>query len=424
MSVSLPADKSLAHRALLLAALSPRPCFIERAGDAADVRATIGCLRALGARVVEDGETLHVSAPTRTPATDASALVLDAGNSGTTARLLAGWLAGRGQGATVVGDASLSRRPMARVATPVNALFSEPVVRVAPGGTLPLVVTPAPHAVTPEPLVLHTGVASAQVKSAVLLAALSRPGLLVVREPAPTRDHTERLLRALGADLLVDDGVRWRGPFVPEGSWVFPVPRDPSALALLAVAALGRRRELVAEGVAVNPTRTAFLDVLARMGVHVEVELREIRLGEHVGRVYLAPPSSSLRPVAVSAAEAPGVIDEVPALAALAALAGGESRFEGLGELRVKESDRLSGLARGLSRFGAPAHVEGDTLVVAGGARLHSAPIEAQGDHRLEMALLALAAAANLDVEVPRERFAHVSFPGFLDALRDVCRGS
>lgn len=421
MSLALPADKSLAHRALLLAAVSARPSVVEDAGQAADVRATVACLRALGAVLADEDGSYRVGPlrPPRNPPT------LDCGNSGTTARLLAGLLAGQGITATLVGDASLSRRPMARVAQPVNALFGSPALEVSSSGTLPLVVRSAPLASLPDGAVIETRVPSAQVKSAVLLAALSRAGTVVVREPTLTRDHTERLLRALGVSLVTvraDNGgdVRLSGPVSLEGGWSFRVPRDPSALALLAVAALGRGRPLEVEEVGINPTRTAFLDVLARMGAMVDVEERELRLGEPVGRVALAPPASGFVATRVDAAEAASVIDEIPALAALATLAEGTTRFEGVGELRVKESDRLSGIALGLSRFGARARVEGDALVVEGGAPLHAGPLEARGDHRLEMALLALAAAAKLDVEAPSVSWAHVSFPGFADALRAV----
>ncbi len=418
MSLALPADKSIAHRALLLAALSERASVIDDAGAAADVRSTLGCLRALGTFIEERGSSLSVRGAR--PRGD-DVVVLDAGNSGTSARLLAGWLAGQGRRAVIVGDASLCQRPMARVARPVNALFSGPSIAVSADGTLPLEVVPVPFRESPQ-LVVETGVPSAQVKSAVLLAALGRrSGSVVVREPAPSRDHTERMLAALGVSVHKDGcAVRLSSPSVPVGGWHLRVPRDPSAVALLATAALGRRRALVVDDVGLNETRTAFLDVLRRMGAHAVVEPRALRLGEPVGRIVIEPPRSALAPVEVSASEAALVIDEIPALAALAALASGVSRFEGVGELRVKESDRLAGLVSGLRAFGATAKAEGDTLVVVGARRLHAAPLEARRDHRLEMALLALAAAADLDVTLSGPSCAHVSFPGFAEALRAV----
>lgn len=424
MTLALPADKSIAHRALLLAALAEQPSVVDQVGAAADLRSTISCLRSLGARVEERGTSFIVSAPLVT--TDD--VVLDARNSGTTARLLAGWLAGRHARATVVGDASLSRRPMARVAGPVNALFVRPVIEPCSAGTLPLRVRPSSFDTSPD-LVVDTGVPSAQVKSAVLIAALARPGQVLVREPAATRDHTERMLQALGAPLSVDEGgVQLSGPATLTGGWHLRVPRDPSAVALLAVASLGRRRTLIVDDVGLNPSRIAFLDVLRRMGVGVTVEPRDVRLGEPTGRIVVVPASPAtsagaphLMPVHVAAAEIAALIDEIPALAALAALAPGTSRFEGLAELRFKESDRLLGLAEGLRGFGVAAAVEEDDLVVVGApGRLRASPVDTRGDHRLEMSLLALAAGADLDVVAPRPSFAHVSFPGFASALRHV----
>lgn len=419
MTLSLPADKSIAHRALLLAALSRTACTLDDVGDADDVRSTLACLRELGAVALERGSTLRIAAGTKADGT----VTLDAGNSGTTARLLGGWLAGQQRAAILVGDASLSRRPMARVAGPVNALFERPVVVPSANGTLPLRVLPGPF-VGGDDVIIDTGVASAQVKSAVLLAALSREGTLRLQEPAQTRDHTERLLRALGAPLVVvGRELQLRGPVALEGGWHLKVPRDPSAVALLAVAAVAGGRALSAENVGLNPTRTAFLDVLRRMGVSAAVVEREVRLGEPVGTVHLEGGVHSLEPFTVSAAELPSVVDEVPALAMLAALVDGESRFEGAGELRLKESDRLSGLAAGLSALGVDAFVDGEALVVIGGRRrLQAASVDAHGDHRLEMAFHALLAGAGLGFTVPPVSTASVSFPAFYEALASLLR--
>lgn len=419
MTLSLPADKSIAHRALLLAALSRETCTLDDVGEAGDVRSTLSCLRALGAVVDERGSSVRIVAGTKTDGT----VTLDAGNSGTTARLLAGWLAGQQRAAILVGDASLSRRPMARVATPVNALFRRPVVVPSANGTLPLRVLPGPF-VSGDEIILDTGVASAQVKSAVLFAALPREGTVRLQEPAQTRDHTERLLRALGAPLVVvGRELELRGPVVLEGGWHLRVPRDPSAVALLAVAAVAGGRTLFAEDVGLNPTRTAFLDVLRRMGVNVSVVEREVRLGEPVGSIHLEGGGRSLEPFTVSKAELPSVVDEVPALAMLAALVDGESRFEGAGELRLKESDRLAGLAAGLSALGVDAFVDGEALVVIGGRRrLQAASVDAHGDHRLEMAFHALLAGAGLDFRVPPVSTASVSFPTFYEALASLLR--
>lgn len=419
MTALLPGDKSISHRALLLGALVAEGATVRGAGAAEDVLATVSCLRQLGVQVRTQGDEVHLLRPPRWPNV---APVLDARNSGTTARLLLGWLCGQQRAGTVVGDASLSARPMRRVAAPLEQLFAGPVVTTCAAGTLPAEVTPRPFpALSPRSITLE--VASAQVKSALLLAALPMPGELRLEVPAQTRDHTERMLRGLGADLAQEGGVLvLRGPTTLRESFSFEVPRDPSAAALLVVATLARGRSFSAGGVGLNPTRLGFLDVLRRMGAQVETEITAHHLGEPVGHLSVAPPARGpLRAVTTSEMEAAALIDEFPALLLLAAIADGASHFAGLAELRVKESDRLSSLVRNLCRLGGAATIEGDNATVVGRReRLVGGEVDALGDHRVEMAFQALYAGLGVPLPRPARSNAAVSFPGFYEALSAV----
>ncbi len=326
-------------------------------------------------------------------------------------RLLAGLVASAPFATVLRGDASLSTRPMERVAQPLRAMGAD-------------VTTEDGHA----PLTIQGGdlrgirfeaeVPSAQVKSAVLLAALAADGLTTVVEPVPTRDHTERALGALGAPLRRDDAaVLLDGPFQHEG-FRGTVPGDPSSAAFLLGAAALTGGALTLLGVGLNPTRLAFVEVLRRMGVVVDVEPEDEELGEPVGTMRLAP-SGTLRPVRVAAAEVPSVIDEVPILAALAAHADGPSTFEGASELRVKESDRLSVLAEGLRALGGQAADDGDDLVVGGGG-LVGGSARSAGDHRMAMALTVAAVAARTPSQIDGIESAAVSFPGFFGLLASL----
>jgi 3-phosphoshikimate 1-carboxyvinyltransferase len=335
---------------------------------------------------------------------------LDCGNSGTTMRLLAGVLASVPHRAVLTGDGSLLRRPMERVAEPLRAMGGEvsttegrPPLRIR-GGSLRGI------AWAPE-------VPSAQVKSAVLLAGLAAEGETEVRETAATRDHTERVLAALGAPIHVE-GTTVRLSSFRHGGFEGSVPGDVSSAAFLVVAAALTGGELEIHDVGLNPTRTRFLDVLDRMGVAIERSPAMPSLGEPVGMISVAP-AVHLRGTTVGPDELPLIIDEIPALALLAVHAEGESRFEGAGELRVKESDRLSALAEGIRDLGGDAAVEGDALVVGGGG-LRGGAAEGRGDHRLAMAFLVGALAAKGPSTVEGVEWTEVSFPGFTDTLRSL----
>ena len=337
---------------------------------------------------------------------------LDCGNSGTTMRLVAGiaaWVPGL---SILDGDASLRRRPMERVAEPLRLMGARIRTR---GGAPPLEIEGGALAgvryACPVP--------SAQVKSAVLLAGLAAEGETVVTEPAPTRDHTERALEALGAPVrrTPESGEVAVRAFEPEG-FRAGVPGDPSAAAFLLGGAAITGGRVTVEGVGLNQSRDRFLAVMERLGAHVHAELAEVpaSLGEPNGSLDGGAGPAGLRGTVVSADELPLIIDEVPILAAMAAHAEGESRFEGAGELRFKESDRLAGLAEGLRGLGGEATVEGDALVVGGGG-LAGGRADARGDHRLAMALAVAALGAPGPSAVDGIGWVDVSFPGFVDVL-------
>ncbi len=421
--VTVPGDKSITHRVLMVAALTPGRSQIRGALTAFDARSTARVLRDLGAaisplragaEVVVEGRA-RFSAPRRT---------LDCGNSGTSARLLLGLLAGHPFGATVTGDRSLRRRPMTRVTDPLIRMG----VRISgtTGDGLPLTIQggalqPVRHTMT---------VASAQVKSAVLLAGLSGQVPVAVREGGVggggggSRDHTERLLGAFGFALQVRDG--WI-EFDPAGGRLEPfateIPGDPSSAAFLVAAALlgppgGSVR---VSGVGLNPTRIGFLSVLRRMGAQVETETRGTTLGEPVGDLRVT--AGELRGTEVAASEVPGLIDEIPILAALAARCEGTTTFHDVGELRVKESDRLGLLARNLQTLGVDAAAEGDTLRVTGTRNALRGPIVTADDHRLAMAFGVLGTAPGVELVVDNPECAGVSFPDFWKTLSTLARG-
>jgi 3-phosphoshikimate 1-carboxyvinyltransferase len=408
-----PGDKSLGHRLAILGALAEGETRIGRFPTAADCASTLGCLRALGVEVRREGADVVVrgAGPEAwRPAPGA----LDAGNSGSTLRMLAGALAGRPFRSVLTGDDSLRRRPVERVAAPLRAMGAR-----AEGheGRPPLAIEGgALHGVDWE-----LKVPSAQVKTAVLLAGLQAEGTTRVREPLPSRDHTERLLPLFGADFTRN------GPSleVRRTAALRPVqltcPGDPSAAAFLVVAALIRPRSHVRlEGVLLNPTRTAFLEVLRDMGGEIETGV-EIESPEPVG--WIEARTSRLHGVTVPPRLVPALIDEVPALAVAAACAEGEFVLTGAEELRVKESDRIAALVEGLTRLGAEVEERPDGFVLRGGRRLQGAAVRAHGDHRIAMALAVAALAAEGTTDVEGAECVAVSFPEFPSVLEAGARG-
>lgn len=413
-SVAVPGDKSLTHRLMLLAGLTPGRSRLRGALTSLDARSTARILRGLGigvsslrpnADVVVQGRA-RFKRPLQT---------LHCGNSGTTARLSLGLLAAHSFTARLTGDNSLRSRPMRRVTEPLAQMGAQfgPVdpdrlpfsVR---GGLL-------------RPLEWRLPVSSAQIKGCLLFAGLAGGVPVSLLEPSGrSRDHTERLFRGFGY-AVVEDAAGWIH-FSPSGvlsSFDLTVPGDPSSAAFLVGAALlAEGGNLRVHGVGLNPTRTGFLRVLERMGARVTVSAGGESGGEPVGDLMVEP--GPLRGIRVLATEIPGLIDEVPVLAVLASRARGESRFEEVGELRVKESDRLGLLAANLRAIGTRAAVEGNALVVEGGEARPAGRVRTAGDHRIAMAFATLRAVPGAKVHLDDLTCAEVSFPGFDAALSSV----
>jgi 3-phosphoshikimate 1-carboxyvinyltransferase len=334
---------------------------------------------------------------------------LDCGNSGTTMRLLAGTLAAAPFRSVLVGDQSLSTRPMERVAVPLREM----------GATVTTTEGHAPVGIAGGPLygVVYTlPIPTAQVKGAVLLAGIAAEGETAVTEPVATRDHTERAFAALGAPVSIDGTTITVQGVYQHDAFAAGVPGDVSSAAFLVAAAALTGSEVTLRGVGLNPSRLHFLRIMERMGVRVETRPAGEELGEPVGDLWVAP-GAELRGTEVVADELPLVIDEVPVLALMATHAAGETWFVGAAELRTKESDRLTGVADGVRALGGHATVEADDLVVPG-LGLRGGTADARGDHRMAMAFAVAALAADAPSEIEGMEAADVSFPGFVETLR------
>jgi 3-phosphoshikimate 1-carboxyvinyltransferase len=401
-----PGDKSISHRLGLVSLLARGRCRVQNFAPGADCASTLeavrrlsGLSRASGREVILEGAAGRLSEGE-----------VDCGNSGTTLRLLMGLLAGRPGEWHLRGDESLSRRPMQRVAEPILLMGGQ----VRPTGGRPPVFVSG-RSLTG--VTYELPVASAQLKSAVLLAGVQAEGVTTVVEPSPSRDHTERLLMLCGADIIRIDG-RWRVRRselgLPE---TFRVPGDISSAAFfICAAAAVPGSDLKVEGVVLNATRTGFLGVLARQGCRLEVEPRGTD-PEPWGdvRVTFSPDLSGTE---VTAAEVPTLIDEVPILALAATQARGTTVFKGVGELRVKETDRLAAIVSQLSALGADVAVKGDDLVVTGPTRLDArGPLDSFGDHRMAMTLTLAGLLAGRPAEVIGHDCVEISYPAFFDDL-------
>jgi 3-phosphoshikimate 1-carboxyvinyltransferase len=414
-AVRVPGDKSITHRALMLAGLARGKSIVRGALESGDARSTARVLRQLGVAVgaLRAGRDVPVrGGPWRRSVTS-----LHCGNSGTTARLVLGLLAGQSFDARLTGDGSLRQRPMRRVTEPLRRMGARIVEERGDG--LPLRIHGGPL----SPLVWRLPVASAQVKSALLFAGLVGGVSVELDEPAKSRDHTERLLAALGAPLAE------RGTTVHLGeaaAWLsglrdleLVVPGDASSAAFLVGAGvLAEGGELTLRDVGVNPTRIGFLRVLERMGASIAVASLRTVGGEPIGDLGVCP--AALRAVEVTAHEIPSLIDEVPLLAVLASRAAGETVFRAVGELRVKESDRLGLLAANLRAVGAQAVVEGEDLVVVGSGKPPRGRVDTAGDHRLAMAFAVLGTVPGAAVRLSERTSPAVSYPGFFEDLRRI----
>ena len=414
-TIAVPGDKSVTHRALMFNALAQGDARITGFLDAADTRSTLAAMRALGVRIDQpEPGTLIVHGRGRAALSEPDD-VIDCGNSGTTMRLLAGLIAGLPMQVVLTGDGSLRGRPMGRIVRPLTALGADVTARA--GGTLPpIVIRGGPIA---GGLRIETGVASGQVKSAVLLAALAADGQTMVVEPQPTRDHTERMLAAMGAT------VQSEGPAItitpPDGDLTavdVRVPGDISGAAAFIVAAtVHPDAEITLTGVGVNPTRSGLLDVLREMGAEIELLEERVTGGEPVADILVR--SSRLHGVEVGGALIPRLIDELPLVALAAACAEGETVIRDAEELRVKESDRVATTGAVLRAFGVDLEERPDGFIVqgAGSPRLHAARVDSAGDHRLAMLAGVAALLADGESQIDGADAVAVSYPAFWEEL-------
>jgi 3-phosphoshikimate 1-carboxyvinyltransferase len=414
---TVPGDKSISHRAAILGALADGSSTITSFSPAGDCASTLRALSTLGVGIEgrrRRGDAIVVHGPfDRSPREMGR---VDCGRAGTAMRLLAGLIASHaGVGARLTGDPQLLSRPMLRVAEPLRRMGAR--VGLAAGDCPPIHVTGADL----QGIDYAMPVASAQVKSAILLAGVRADGATTVREPAPSRDHTERMIAAMGARIEAsDNAVR------VERSTLRPidisVPGDPSSAAFLwAAAAMVPGSDVTVEGVGLNPTRVAFLDLLRAMGAVVEIERTGEEAGEPVGRARVR--YAGLSATALEPASVPALIDELPLVGLLATQAEGVTEVRGAEELRVKESDRIAGLVEGLDLLGADAEALPDGFVVRGPTALRGGSVEGRRDHRLAMTFAAAGLVASEPVHVEGLAFAGDSFPGFADTLRALAHG-
>lgn len=410
---AIPGDKSCSHRALILGAMADGETRIANLLESEDVLATVRALEAFGVAIEKAGDDWTV----RGGHWQSPEGRVECGNSGTSARLLMGAVAGMpGVRAVLDGDASLSSRPMGRVTGPLRRMGA----KVESVDRLPVTIEGAQLGG-----IDHRNVpASAQVKSAILLAGLGTAARVSVTEPEPSRDHTEIMLGQFGVDVLVSHGPDGQVVTLGESRALagcdIKIGADPSSAAFpLVAAALVRGSDVLVGGMLVNPLRTGLYEALETMGADIELSNERIQSGEIIADLRIR--HSALRPCHVQAEKVLAMIDEIPALAIACAFAGGESVIEGLAELRMKESDRLGAIVSGLAACGVGALADDDALRIFGrGQARGGASIATQGDHRIVMAFLTLGLAAERPVEVDEAEMIATSFPGFIDVMKSL----
>ena len=419
-TVRVPGDKSISHRAVMLAATAIGESRISGLLESADVIHTVQAMAALGAHLERDADGTWTVSGTGIGGYAQPEGSIDFGNSGTGVRLVAGLVATTPIKTIMTGDASLSRRPMGRIVTPLELFGAR--IDTAPGGTLPMRIIGAKD---PVPITYTLPVPSAQVKSAILLAALNTPGETTVIEPVATRDHTEKMLKAFGADIREDFGEEGRRITVRGEKELHAcdihVPGDPSSAAFpLAAALMCPDSRVTIRNVLLNPTRTGLIQTLHEMGAEIRILNPRQEGGEIVGDLEAS--TSRLEGIVVPAERAPSMIDEYPILAAVAAHAHGMTRMEGIGELRVKESDRIAAMAAGLAACGVTVRTGEDWMEVEGtGGRIPGgACIETHMDHRIAMAFLVLGLVSRAPVTVNDAAMIATSFPEFVSLMRSL----
>lgn len=411
-TVRVPGDKSISHRSLILATLADGESRIRGILDSGDIGSTVGALRALGGRIPALSADMRIAGVglrgLRSPRQ-----TLDCGNSGTTARLMAGVVAAHPFSARFEGDASLSRRPMQRLAEPLTYMGAQ--FEFERGDGLPMTV----RGIDLRSIDWDTGGSSAQVKSAILLAGLISGVEVRVTEKARSRDHTERMLRAMGVDVENDRNHVCLRPAQRLAPIDIDVPADPSSAAFfVALGSLATEGELTLTEVCLNPTRTGFVEAMKRMGADIRESANANRAGEATGTLAVRP--ASLRGIHITELEVPSLIDELPLIACVAAGAGIDLEVTGAAELRVKESDRISTVVQNLRAIGAQAEELPDGLRISGPRRVLSGTIDPRGDHRIAMAFGVLSAVSGNRIEIMHPECVAVSYPGFWEDLRRV----
>jgi len=414
-TVQLPGDKSISHRYAMLAAIAEGPSEIHFFSSSADCHSTLGCLRALKVRIESKGDALTIHGA-GLQGLRASPAALDAGNSGSTMRMLSGILAAQRFPSVITGDESLRRRPMKRVMDPLTRMGAH--IKSAEGGLPPLEIEGVANG-SLRPIHYELPIPSAQVKTSILLAGLYAEGQTQVIEPAPTRDHTEVALEQFGADIgRHGRTTAVRGPARLQGRKLY-VPGDISSAAFfLAASLITPDANLVLHNVGLNPTRTAMLDVLVQMGGRVKVIDVEMMAGELIGDLHAE--TSRLQGGEIPLELIPGLIDELPVLAVLGTQTERGLSFRGAAELRVKETDRLAAVAENLRRMGAEVEEFPDGLRVAGRQRLRGAEVPSYGDHRIAMAFAVAGLVAQGTTTIRDSACVDISFPTFFEELERV----
>ncbi len=411
-SISLPGDKSISHRYAMLAAIAEGTSRIENYSTGADCHSTLGAIRGLGVPVEEDGATVTIHGrgmdSLRAPKAD-----LDAGNSGSTIRMLSGILAAQPFTSRIGGDESLSRRPMKRILQPLRQMAA--VISARDDNFPPLEI----HGARLHPIDYQLPVASAQVKTCILFAGLFAGGVTTVHESMRSRDHTEIALREFGADITVDrSAISVRGPARLEASELL-VPADLSSAAFFIVAALiVPGSQLLIRGVGLNPTRSALLDFLCSMGARIRVQNVAAHNGELAGDILVE--SSAVRGGVIAGELTAALIDEIPVLAVLGAASEEGLTVRDAAELRIKETDRIATVAENLRRMGIAAEVLPDGMVIPGSQEFRAAQLDSFGDHRIAMAFAVAALRAGGECVIEGAEAASVSFPEFYRILRQV----
>ncbi|MGM0688235.1 MAG: 3-phosphoshikimate 1-carboxyvinyltransferase [Bacillota bacterium] len=413
--LNIPGDKSITHRAAMLGALARGITEIHGYLNAEDCRSTFSCLKSLGVKINTRGGRLFVEG--RNMALKSPSHPLEAGNSGTTARLLLGILAGQPFSATITGDQSLRKRPMKRVVEPLR-LMGASITAENDDDYLPLTINGA----NLQPLDYESPRASAQVKSAILLAGLYTEGITTVEEPYRSRNHTELMLSRFGASVKIEGcKVALQGRPILHGTQI-NIPGDISTAAFFMVAAaIMPGSELLLKNVGVNPTRSGIIDILNTMGAEIELQNKRDWGGEPAADI-LVRGGSRLKAASLSGEIIPLLIDEIPILAVAASVAEGKTVISGASELRVKESDRISALSGQLIKLGAAVEETEDGLIIEGKNVLRGAEVESYGDHRIAMSLAVAGLVAKGETVIHGAEAINISYPGFMPALRSLTK--